>query len=139
MAATMRDIMTPAPVCLTTADSVYTAARAMSEHETGTVLVLSDGVLVGILTDHDIAVRVLAEDRDPRTTSAGDICCRDFAVLSPGASVADAARLVRERAVRRIPVLHDGIPVGLVRVGDLTPEPESRAGLSAVPAAPARL
>ena len=55
MATTMRDVMSPAPACLTAADSVYAAAQAMTEHGTGTVLVLTEGKLSGILTDHDIA------------------------------------------------------------------------------------
>ena len=136
MAIMMRDLMSPAPASLTAADSVYAAARAMREHGPGTVLVLTDGKVSGIVTDHDIAVRVLAENRDPRATCLGDICSRDAAVLTPGDHVEAAARLVRERGARRIPILHQGIAVGVVCAADLTLEPEETAMLSAVAAAP---
>jgi CBS domain-containing protein len=136
MATTMRDIMSPAPACLTAADSVYAAAQAMTEHGTGTVLVLTEGKLSGILTDHDIAARVLAENRDARTVRIGDICSPVVAVLSPGDYVQAAARLVRERGVRRIPILHEGTIVGVVCAADLAVTPEETSMLSAVAAAP---
>ena len=64
---------------------------------------------------------VLAENRDPLITLVGDICSRELAVLGPDDDVEYATRLVRERAVRRLPVIADGTPVGVVPVGDLAP------------------
>jgi CBS domain-containing protein len=116
----MRDIMSPAPICMASGESVSAAAKAMKEHGIGTVLVLSDGLLSGLVTDRDITVRVLAEDRDPLTTCVGDICSGELAVLGPDDDVEQADRLVRERTIRRIPILDDGIPVGVVSVADLT-------------------
>lgn len=121
MTTKMRDIMSPAPVCMASGESVAAAAQAMKAHGIGTVLVLSGGMISGLVTDRDIMVRVLAEDRDPLTTSIGDICSSELAVLGPDDDVEQAARLVRERAVRRIPVLADGAAVGMVYVGDLAP------------------
>src|SRR5919108_4423122 len=115
----MRDIMSAAPVCMAPGDSVSAAAAAMKRHGIGTVLVRAGGRLSGLVTTRDIAVRVLAENRDPRTTRIGDICSSELVVLGPDDDVAQAARLVRERAVRRIPVLQDGTPVGVVSIGDL--------------------
>jgi CBS domain-containing protein len=115
----MRDIMSAAPVCMGPGDSVSAAARAMKQHGTGTVLVLAGGRPSGLLTDRDITVRVLAEGGDPGTTLIGDLCCGELVTAGPDDDVAEAARLVRERAVRRIPVLDDGIPVGVVSAGDL--------------------
>jgi CBS domain-containing protein len=122
MTRKMRDIMSPAPVCMAPGESVAAAARAMKEHDTGTVLVLSDGRLSGLVTERDIMVRVLAENRDALTTLVGDICSGDLAVLGPDDEVELAIRLVRERAVRRIPVLADGTAVGMVYIGDLAPD-----------------
>jgi len=119
MTKRMRDIMSAAPVCMAPGESVSAAARAMKRHATGTVLVLVGGRLRGLVTDRDIAVRVLAENRDPLTTPIGDICGGEPATLGPDDSLAEARRLVRERAVRRIPVLEDGTPVGVVSAGDL--------------------
>jgi CBS domain-containing protein len=132
----MRDIMSPAPVCMAPGEPVSAAAQAMKRHGIGTVLVLADGRLSGLVTDRDITVRVLAEGRDPRTITIGDICSAGLVVLGPDDDVEEAARLVRERAVRRIPVLQDGIPVGVVSVGDLALENDATSALSGVSAAP---
>jgi CBS domain-containing protein len=133
----MRDIMSPAPVCMAPGDSVSAAAQAMKRHGVGTVLMLTDGRLSGLVTDRDITIRVLAENRDPQTTQIGEICSREPAVLSPDDDVAQAARLVRERAVRRIPVIQDGTPVGVVSIGDLALEKDATSVLSGIsPAAP---
>jgi CBS domain-containing protein len=121
MTRKMRDIMSSAPVCMASTDTVSAVAKAMKEHGVGTALVLADGQLRGLVTDRDIAVRVLAENRDPVTTLVGEICSSEVAVLSPDDGVEQAERLVRERAIRRIPVLQDGIPVGMVCTGDLAP------------------
>jgi len=115
----LRDIMSPAPACLASTETVLAAARAMKERGVGTVLVLAAGQLSGLVTDRDITVRVLAENLDPATTRIGEICSTETAALGPDDDVDQAARLVRERVVRRIPVLQDGIPVGVVSVGDL--------------------
>jgi CBS domain-containing protein len=136
MTRTMRDIMSPAPVCLPATEAVSAAAKAMKEHGIGTVLVLAGGRLDGIVTDRDIAVRVLAEDRDPRTTRVGDICSTDLAVLGPEDDGERATRLVRERAVRRIPVVQDGALVGVVSIGDLALENDQRSALCDISAAP---
>jgi CBS domain-containing protein len=115
---------------------VSAAARAMKEHNTGTVLVLSDGRLSGLVTDRDIMLRVLAENCDPLTTRVGDICSGDLATLGPDDEVERAIQLVRECAVRRIPVLADGTAVGMVYVSDLAPRDEDRVMGSGLLAAP---
>jgi CBS domain-containing protein len=136
MATNMRDIMSPAPVSMGATEPVSAAAKAMKEHGIGTVLVMTDGQLSGLVTDRDIAVRVLAEDRDPATTSVGDICSTELAVLGPDDDVDQARQLVRERAVRRIPVVQDGTPVGVVTIGDLALERDRESALSRISAAP---
>jgi CBS domain-containing protein len=133
----MRDIMSPAPICMAPGESVFAAAKAMKQYGIGTVLVLTDGKLSGLVTDRDITVRVLAENRDPLTTRIGDICSSELAVLGPDDDVEQATRLVRDRAVRRIPVLADGIPVGVVSIGDLALDQDAASALSGVsPASP---
>jgi len=121
MTRKMRDIMSSAPVCMASTETVSAVAKAMKEHGVGTALVLADGRLSGLITDRDITVRVLAENRDPVTTLVAEICSSEVAVLGPDDDVEQAERLIRERAIRRIPVLQDGIPVGVVSVGDLSP------------------
>jgi CBS domain-containing protein len=136
MATKMRDIMSADPVTMAATEPVSAAARAMKEHGIGTVLIIADGRLSGLVTDRDIAVRVLAENRDPVTTRLGDICSTELAVLGPDDDVEQAARLVRRLAVRRIPVVQDGTPVGVVSVGDLALEKDRSSALSEVSAAP---
>ena len=136
MTRKMRDIMSPAPVCMAPGEPVSAAAQAMKQHDIGTVPVLAGGRLSGLVTDRDITVRVLAENRDPRTTRIGDICSGDLVVLGPDDDVEQATRLVRERAVRRIPVLADGRPVGVVSIGDLALEQDPASALSGVSSAP---
>lgn len=131
----VRDIMSAAPVCMAPDESVPAAARAMKQQGIGTVLVLTDGKLTGLVTDRDIAVRVLAENRDPRTTPIGDICSHQLVVLAPDDELAQAARLIRDHAVRRIPVLRDGTPVGVVSVGDLALESGAASVLSGMSSA----
>ena len=132
----MRDIMSPAPICMAPGESVFAAAKAMKQHGIGAVLVLTDGRLSGLVTDRDITVRVLAENRDPLTTRIGDICRSELAVLGPDDDLEQATRLVRERAVRRIPILADGIPVGVVSIGDLALDKDAMSALSGVSSAP---
>ncbi|HEV2252616.1 MAG TPA: CBS domain-containing protein [Streptosporangiaceae bacterium] len=130
MTGKVRDIMSAAPVCMAATESVSAAARAMKERRIGTVLVVSGGRLEGLVTDRDITIRVLAENRDPATTCLGEICTRELAVLGPDDDIRHADRLVRERAVRRLPVIAGGVPVGVVSIGDLALD---RDGRSAAP------
>ena len=132
MATKMRDIMSPAPVSMAASEPVSAAARAMKERGIGAVLVMTDGRLNGLVTDRDIAVRVLAENRDPAATRVGDICSTELAVLGPDDDVEQAAQLVRERAVRRIPIVQDGTVVGVVSLGDLALERDREFVLSQV-------
>ena len=132
----VRDIMSAAPVCMAPGESVSAAASAMKQQDIGTVLVLTDGRLSGLVTDRDITVRVLAEGRDPRATRIGDICSGEQVVLDPDDNLAQAARLIRDRAVRRIPVLRNGNPVGVLSVGDLALEKDATSVLSGVSSAP---
>lgn len=127
MTRKMRDIMSAAPVSLPGTETAAAAARAMAERGVGVVLVSTDGQLTGLVTDRDIAVRVLAEDRDPRSTSIGDICSTGLFVLGPDDDLDQAARLVRDRAVRRIPIVQDDIPIGIVSIGDLALEQDEPA------------
>jgi CBS domain-containing protein len=134
MTRKVREIMSAAPVCMAASESVSAAAKAMKDRGIGTVLVLSGGRLAGLVTDRDIAIRVLAENRDPLTTRLDDICSSELAVLSPDDAVETAIRLVRDRAVRRLPVMADGTPVGVVSIGDLALDKDERSALSQISA-----
>jgi CBS domain-containing protein len=132
----IRDLMTPAPVAVAPSDPASEAAKAMREHGIGAVLVTDQGKLAGLVTDRDIAVRVLAQGRDPREVPVSEIASRDVAVIGPRDDTEDAARLIASRAVRRVPVVEDGIAIGVVSLGDLELAKRERTSLADVSAAP---
>jgi CBS domain-containing protein len=137
MAQSISEVMTADPRTVEPGDSVVDAARQMAEGDVGAVLVTQNGSVSGILTDRDIAVRVVAEGRDPGSTSVGDVCTKDPATLTVDQSVDDAIRVVREQNVRRIPVVQDGRPAGIVSIGDLAMQRDMGSALADISSEPA--
>ncbi len=137
MAQTVREVMTPSPLALQATTTVLDAARTMREADIGDVLVLDDGAGVcGIVTDRDIVVRAVAEGLDLGQVQLGEICSRDITTVEVDASVNDAARLMRDRALRRVPVMEGDSPVGIVSLGDLAVEQDPTSALAGISAAP---
>jgi CBS domain-containing protein len=132
----VRDVMTPLPRVLDTSASVMDAAELMRDSDIGDVIVLEDRQLYGILTDRDIVVRVLAEGSDPATVRVGQVCSRELTTIPPTASVGDAVRLIREKAIRRLPVVEEGEVVGIVSMGDIAVARDRKSALGDVSAAP---
>ncbi|MDP2700453.1 MAG: CBS domain-containing protein [Candidatus Rokubacteria bacterium] len=130
------DIMTRPPRTLDVTASVMDAATIMREGDFGDVVVLEEGRLCGILTDRDIVVRVLATGDDPSSVRVGDVCSRELVTVSEGDGIGDAVRLVRAKAVRRLPVLDDdGRLVGILSLGDLALARDPRSALGDISAA----
>ncbi|MDP2706986.1 MAG: CBS domain-containing protein [Burkholderiales bacterium] len=130
------DIMTSPPRTLDVTASVMDAATLMREGDFGDVVVLEKGRLCGILTDRDIVVRVLATGDDPSSVRVGDICSRVLVTVSESDSIGDAVRLIRAKAVRRLPVLDDdGKLVGIVSLGDLALARDPKSALGDISAA----
>ncbi len=136
MSQTIQEVMTPDPVALPANAPLSEAARQMKQRDIGDVIVLDNDKVCGVVTDRDIVVRAVAEDRDPAATTLGEICSRDLVTLTPTSSVDDAVRLMRERAIRRLPVVDDGRPVGIVSIGDLAVERDAESALAQISAAP---
>ena len=137
MAQSIREIMTPDPRTVEPSATLRDAAREMSQGDVGAVLVTENGRLVGILTDRDIVVRAVAEGQDPASTTVGDVASRDVATLTVDQSVDDAIRIVREHNVRRIPVVQDDRPAGIVSIGDLAIERDAGSALADISSEPA--
>jgi CBS domain-containing protein len=133
---TIRDVMTPNPVALPATASAVDAALAMRDFDVGAVIVLDDGQVCGIVTDRDIVVRAIANGNYPASTRLGDICSQELTTVSPGEPLEDAVRLMREKALRRLPVVEDGQPVGIVSIGDLAVERDRQSVLGNISAAP---
>ncbi|HWD51188.1 MAG TPA: CBS domain-containing protein [Acidimicrobiales bacterium] len=137
MTQTIHEVMTAHPMALSTTMSIGDAARAMRERDLGDVIVVDDkDALCGIVTDRDIVVRAVADDRDPSQVRLGDICSRDLTTIDASAPVKDAVKLMRERALRRLPVVESGRPVGIVSLGDLAIERDPESTLADISAAP---
>ena len=136
MTKRVAEVMTKDPVAVHLDVMLTEAARLMRDHSIGDVLVTSNGHLCGVLTDRDIVVRAVAENRDPRRTTVGDICSADIAALDPEANATDAVRLMRARAIRRVPVVADGEPVGIVSMGDLAVDRDKESVLADISKAP---
>lgn len=135
-AQSVGDIMTRPPRTLDVSASVMDAATLMREGDFGDVVVVEGGRLCGILTDRDIVVRVLATGDDPLAVRVGDVCSRILTTVSERDGIADAVRLVREKAVRRLPVLDDdGKLVGIVSLGDLALARDPKSALGDISAA----
>ena len=133
----VRDVMTPLPRAVDVSASVMDAAGVMRDGDIGDVVVLEDQRLYGILTDRDIVVRVLAEGSDPATVKAGQVCSRELTTIPATASVGEAVRLFREKAIRRLPVVEEGGEVvGIVSIGDIAVARDGKSALADVSAAP---
>jgi CBS domain-containing protein len=135
MARTVEEVMTTNLRTVNVEDTVLEAARVMRDGDIGDVVVTEDGQVTGILTDRDIVVRAVAEGRDPDSTAVGEVCTTGIQAIEPDASVDDALRMMREHDIRRLPVVKNGRPVGIVSLGDLAVEREPDSTLADISAA----
>lgn len=133
---TVELVMTPDPIAIDPSTSVRDAALAMREADVGDVLVVDDGVVTGIVTDRDIAVRAVASGANPLTTPVSEICSHVVFFVAPDDPIDRALELMREHAVRRIPVVRDGHAVGIVCLGDIVIDRDPTSALAGISAAP---
>lgn len=133
---TVRDVMTPSPITLPASATLVDAARVMRDADMGSVVVLhEDGSLCGIVTDRDLVIRAIAEDFLPRTMLEA-VCTREAVTVGPDDDVTVAEQLMRERAIRRLPVVERGQVVGIVSLGDVAVKRDPQSLLGAISAAP---
>ena len=130
MAQSIRDVMTQNPECVSGDTTVADAAALMRDKDFGGVLVQDGDEVSGFLTDRDITLRVVAEGKDPSSTTVSDVATTDLHTLSPDDSVEDAIELVRKHNVRRVPVVEGAKPVGIVSIGDLAIERDEHSALA---------
>jgi CBS domain-containing protein len=111
--------MTSNPTTVGPTNTVAEAAQIMKSEDVGSLPIAESGKLAGVITDRDIAIRIVAEGRDPETT-VGDIASKDVVTIDPEQSIEDAARLMAEHQVRRLPVVEeDGTLVGILAQADI--------------------
>jgi len=114
----IREVMTPNPRTVAPTDSIQNAARIMREEDTGAVPVVDNGRPVGILTDRDIVVRAVA-DGGELSRPVSDIVTEGIIAATPDMSTREAAELMSEHQVRRLPVVENDRLVGIVSLGDI--------------------
>ena len=119
MTVSIREVMTKDPITIEESATVAEAAKAMRQADIGPTLITSNNKLRGIVTDRDIAVRVVAEGQDPTSVKAIDIATTNLQTVSPDAEAGDAVRLMKENNIRRVVVVENDQPVGIVSIGDL--------------------
>ena len=121
MATKILDVMTRHPRAIDTETSVREAARLMEVDDVGSLPVVEDGArLVGVLTDRDIAVRVVAQGLDPERTAVNQVASHDVLTLTPEDDLDEALTLMARAQVRRVPiVVRDHELVGMLSQADL--------------------
>lgn len=119
----LREIMTKDVQTIEAGESLMEAAKKMKTSDIGCLPIVKDRRLVGLLTDRDIVVRVVAEGRDPKRTRAQEASTQDVVSCFEDQAVEEGARLMGQRQVRRLVVVdRDRRPVGIVSLGDLANE-----------------
>jgi CBS domain-containing protein/uncharacterized membrane protein YuzA (DUF378 family) len=125
----VRDVMTSNPRAVDASASVADAARLLRVEDVGALPVVEEGRLIGMLTDRDIVVRLLAEGKNPQSTPVGEIASRDVESAAPEQELDEALRLMARRQVRRLPVVEGQRLVGILAQADVAETaPAERTG-----------
>ena len=126
----VKEVMTERPATLDRAASLAEAAQLMRDRDIGDVIVVEGQDVAGIVTDRDIVIRGVADGADPNRTRVGEVVSGELASVGPDDPVEQAITVMREKAVRRIPVLEGGKLVGIVSLGDLAVERDQSSVLA---------
>lgn len=119
---TLRQIMTANPTVGHPDEAVHQVARMMRDEDVGSIPIVEGDRLVGIITDRDIAVKVVASGLDPREALVGDVMSTDPVTASSQMTEREALALMGREQIRRLPVVDGGRLVGIVALGDFALE-----------------
>ena len=121
MATKIAEVMTQRPRAVTAQMTVREAARLMDEEDIGSLPVVDEGErLIGMVTDRDVAVRVVGRGLDSDSTTVGDVASRDVVALTPDHDLDDALRLMAREQVRRVPIVQrENQLVGILAQADV--------------------
>ena len=116
----IRDVMTPNPVCVSQGDTVQEVAKIMAREDTGVVPVVDGKRVVGLITDRDIVVRLIAEGKDASSARVNEAMTKSVRSVKEDARVDEVLNLMSDAQVRRVPVVNASDElVGIVSLGDL--------------------
>lgn len=113
----IRDIMTEEVESCSLLDNVYEVALKMKELNVGAIPILDQDKIVGMITDRDIVIRGVAE-KHPGSSKVEDIMSKQLITVTPDSTSKEAAKLMAENQIRRLPVVEEGKLVGIVSLGD---------------------
>jgi CBS domain-containing protein len=123
----IRDVMSSNPCAIDADKPVAYAAKMMRDEDVGLAPIVEGDRLVGTLTDRDIAIRVVAEGKDPESTPVREVASTDLVTIDPDQELDEALRLMAQHQVRRLPVVEeDGRLVGVVAQADVAKEGDDR-------------
>jgi CBS domain-containing protein len=126
MAQSIREVMTSSPETVESSSTAVDAAKRMKQADAGMIPVVQNGKLVGTITDRDIAVRVVAEGKDPQTTTVGEIASKQVVTVQPDNDLSEALKLMARHQVRRLPVVEGDSVVGVIAQADVAKEADER-------------
>ena len=119
MAKTVREAMTASVSSVSPSQSLADAAEVMKGADVGSVPVVEEGRLAGIVTDRDIVTRAVAEQRNPQDVKVDEIASHDLVTVEPGQDLDEALALMARHKIRRLPVLEEGRLVGMLAQADI--------------------
>jgi CBS domain-containing protein len=119
MAKKIKESMSSNPCSVDADKPVAYAAKMMKDENVGLAPIVEGERLVGTVTDRDIVTRVVAEGKDPKTTSVKEIATKDVVTVDPGQELGEALRLMAQHQVRRLPVVEGGRLVGVLAQADV--------------------
>jgi len=120
MAQDIRDVMTPNPASVSEKDSVKRAAEIMKREDAGVVPVVDGRKIIGIVTDRDIVVRVIAEGKDCANAKVSDVMSRQVRTVKEDTPITEVLQLMSREQIRRVPVTNaNNELVGIVSIGDI--------------------
>ena len=120
MGKQIQELMTKSPRTVRADATLVEAAKLMREEDTGVVPIVDGENLVGVVTDRDIAIRAVADGKDPQSTKVTDVASKDVVTVDPQQNLDEALRLMAQHQVRRLPVVEeDGRLVGIVAQADI--------------------
>jgi len=119
MSTLVRHVMATEPKTARPEMNAFDAARLMGSYDVGSIPIVDDDGFVGVVTDRDLVLRVLAARKEPHETKLGDILTRDPVTISPDSNLSEARDLMAEHRIRRLPVVKGAELVGIVAMGDI--------------------
>jgi CBS domain-containing protein len=127
MGQIIKDVMTSDPCTIDADKSVAYAAKMMRDEDVGLAPIVEGDKLIGMLTDRDIAIRVVADGRDPDQVTVGEVASKQVVTIDPQQELDEALRIMAKHQVRRLPVVEeDGRLVGVVAQADVAREGDDK-------------